>query len=115
MEPATAILFTSMTCPHCPQAKKVFEQVSEDRDDTEFHNMMMHEPQAQQLAKQFGVQSVPTFIIYGPSHENPMGLVGTQSDETLNKYINIAIGKQDLQEKQEEAREKKPFLKRLFS
>ncbi|MFP4645406.1 MAG: thioredoxin domain-containing protein [Candidatus Woesearchaeota archaeon] len=111
MEPATALLFTSMTCPHCPHAKKVFEKVKGERRDSEFHNLLMNDPQAQLLAQKFNVRSVPTFIFYGPGHETPMGLVGVQSIETINKYLDIAKGKREFIEKNTE---KKPLLKRLF-
>ncbi len=111
MEPATVLLFTSMTCPHCPQAKQALERVKEQRDDAEIHNLMTHNPQAQQLAKRFNVMSVPTFIIYGPGHESPMGLVGGQADETLHKYIDIAIGKK---EELQTTPKKSSFLKKIL-
>ena len=95
-EPATGLLFTSMTCPHCPVAKKIFEEVRKERDDVELHSLMTHTPQGHDLAKRFGIQSVPTFVFYGPGHGSPMGLVGVQSKDTLNKYIDIALGKRSL-------------------
>lgn len=93
-EKATALLFTSMTCPHCPKAKEIFGELSGEREDVEFHDLMTHDKYAQRLAKKFGVQSVPTFVIYGPGNPTPMGLAGVQSKNTLTKYLDIAIGKQ---------------------
>lgn len=95
-EPATGLLFTSMTCPNCPPAKDIFAQVKKERDDVELHHLPTHTPQGAQLAKQFGIMSVPTFVFYGPGHDKPMGLVGVQSKDILNKYIDIALGKRKL-------------------
>ena len=106
---ATGLLFTSKTCPNCPPAKKEFEKLKLERDDINLHNLMTNSPQGQRLAKKFGIMSVPTFIFYGPGHEAPMGLVGSQSLETLNKYADKAIGKQ------KKSKEKKGFsLKKLL-
>lgn len=109
-EKATAILFTSMTCPHCPTAKELFKEASSERDDADFHDLMTHEAYAQRLSKKFGVQSVPTVIIYGPGHPQPMGLVGAQAKETLHKYLDIALGKKA----HEEAKPLFPKLKNFF-
>lgn len=106
--PATAIVFTSTTCPHCPAAKKALLDVKSLRDDVETHILQTNTPQGQRLAQKFNVMSVPTFIFYGPGHEAPIGLVGSQSNETLHKYIDIALGKRELKT------EKKSFLGRLF-
>lgn len=90
--PATGLLFTSRTCPNCPAAKKEFEKLKRERVDAELHELETHTPQGQKLAKKFGIMSVPTFIFYGPGHKNPMGLAGSQSIETLNKYVDKALG-----------------------
>jgi len=108
---ATGILFTSMTCPNCPPAKTIFEEMKKERTDIDLHSLGTHEPQGQRLARKFGIQSVPTFIFYGPGHEKPMGLVGVQSKNTLNKYINIAMGTEQL----DEEKTKKEFsLRNIF-
>lgn len=93
MQQARIYLFTSMTCPHCPVAKKGLDELRKQRSDIDAHELPLHTPQAQHLAKQFGVQSVPTFIIQGQKHEGNIGLVGSQSQHTLNKYVDIALGK----------------------
>ncbi len=98
-ELATGLLFTSMTCPHCPVAKQTFNEISGERSDVELHSLSLETQKAQHLAKKFGVKSVPTFIFYGPSHEAPMGLVGSQTKDVLNKYIDISIGTRKHEEK----------------
>jgi len=102
MTKATAILFTSMTCPHCPVAKKIFEEVKASRIDAAMHVVQMHTEQGQTLAQEFGVRSVPTTIFYGDGHQAPMGLVGAQTAEVLEKYIDIAVGKRVFDEQKKE-------------
>lgn len=109
--PATGLLFTSQTCPNCPPAKKEFEKLREQRSETEveLHELQTQTPKGQRLAKKFGIMSVPTYIFYGPGNETPMGLVGSQSVETLNKYVDKALGKSSQNEN------KKGFsLRKLF-
>lgn len=93
---ATGLLFTSATCPHCPIAKKYFDELKEERDDVDLHSISINDPRGNKFAQGFGVQSVPTFIFYGPGHEEPMGLAGGQTKETLGKYIDIAVGKKTM-------------------
>jgi len=107
-EKSTGLLFTSVTCPNCPVAKQYFEEIKEERDDIDIHLLSVNEPKGSRLAKKFNIQSVPTFVFYGPGHEEPKGLVGAQPKHILNKYIDIAVGKKKYEER-------KPFsLKRLF-
>ncbi len=93
-------LFTSLTCPHCPAAKTAMDEIAEERTDADFQKLSLEQPNAQRLAKTFGVQSVPTFIIQGPEHEGNIGLVGSQSKDTLNKYLDIASGKKQIASKE---------------
>ena len=106
--PATGLLFISKGCPSCPPAKEAFKQFRTERNDIELHTLSAQTRKGQELARQLGVQSVPTFIFYGPGHEKPMGLIGGQTLEELHKYADIAIGKQQLEEK------KKFSIKNLF-
>lgn len=98
-ELATGILFTSVTCPHCPIAKKYFDEIRELRDDIELHVISVNGPNGNKMAEGFGVQSVPSFVFYGPGHTDPMGLVGAQTKDVLVKYIDIAVGKKTLKKK----------------
>lgn len=104
----TGLLFTSLSCPNCPPAKKDFEQFKEERKDMELHSLGTNTPIGHKLAKKFGIMAVPTFIFYGPGHEKPMGLTGLQTLETLHKYADISLGKQNLEP------EKKFSFKNLF-
>jgi protein-disulfide isomerase len=106
---ATGLLFTSNTCSNCPPAKKEFDKLREERTDIELHELLTQSPKGQKLAKKFGIMSVPTYIFYGPGHESPMGLVGSQSVNTLNKYVDKALGK-----KAPKKERKGFFIKNLF-
>lgn len=106
--PATGILFISAGCPSCPPAKEAFKQLRVERKDIELHTLSAQTREGQELARQFGVQSVPTFVFYGPGHEKPMGLVGGQTLEVLHNYVDISLGKAELPE------EKKFSIRNLF-
>ena len=107
--PATGLLFTSQTCPNCPPAKKEFEKLREQRTDVELHELQTQTPKGQRLAKKFGIMSVPTYIFYGPGHDTPMGLVGSQSVDTLSKYVDKALGKKSPK------KEGKGFFAKIFN
>jgi thioredoxin-related protein len=98
-EIATGLLFTSETCPHCSIAKKYFDEIKEMRSDIELHFVSVNEAKGKNMALGFGIQSVPSFLFYGPGHIEPMGLVGAQTKENILKYIDIAIGKNKLKKK----------------
>lgn len=86
-------LFTSPTCPHCPAAKRFIEGFVQDRKDFTLHMISTMSDQGQMLSHEFGVMSVPTFIIRGPGHEGNIGARGTPSKEMMDKYLDVAKGK----------------------
>jgi thioredoxin-like negative regulator of GroEL len=100
MTKAEVLLFFSPLCPHCPPAKEAITELAGSRDDFELQLMNTLEPETAPEAARYGVRSVPTFIIKGPGHEENIGLQGGQSKDTLNKYIDIAIGKRKVEEKE---------------
>lgn len=109
MEKAKVLLFTSPTCPHCPNAKKFIYNFKNERKDFELieYSTLSHEGQKQ--AKKYDVMSVPTFIIKGPGFPDPIGLIGVQSNKTMNKYLDIALGYKTLEDF------KKPTLREKLS
>ncbi len=111
-ERATGLLFTSVTCPNCPIAKKYFEEIKKERSDIDLHSLSVNEPKGSRMANRFGVKSVPTFIFYGPGHPTPLGLVGAQPKDIISNYMDVAIGLKSLKDIQ---KKKKVFsLKKLF-
>ena len=100
MQKAKIYLFTSPTCPHCPAAKQFMDKFKKERDDFVYHELSTAIRQNQVKAHKFNVTSVPTFIIQGPGYPSPIGLRGTQNTDTMNKYIDLALGNRSLDENQ---------------
>lgn len=110
MTKATIYLFTSQTCPHCPAAKEGLKQLLEQREDIEAEFLDVHSARGQQLGKELGLKSVPTFVFQGPGIEGSLAIAGSQSLEKLNKFSDAAIGKIDLNKKEKGF---KGFLKKI--
>ena len=106
MEKAKVYLFTSPTCPHCPPAKRFMQNFKSTRDDCDFIELSTITEEGQKKAEHFDVMSVPTFIIKGPGYNGNIGLRGVQSNDSMNKYIDIALGKRSIEEPK---KEKKPL------
>lgn len=87
-------LFTSPTCPHCPNAKKFIHEFKKKRDDFVLKEYSTATKEGQKLSAKFQVRSVPTFIIKGPGYAGNIGLVGVQNDKTMNKYLDLSLGKE---------------------
>ncbi len=107
MNKAHVILITSPTCPHCTGAKALMESFERKEDDYVYEEYSMGTQEGQKKAQELGVMRVPTFIISGPKYDGFIGLSGNQTEAVMNKYIDIALGKQEMKEKQS-------FFKRLF-
>ena len=105
MEKAKVMLFTSPTCPHCPSAKKFINNFKNERSDFELIEYSTLTNDGQKTAQKYDVMSVPTFIIKGPGFPDPIGLRGTQTNEVMHKYIDIALGNKKIEDF------KKPTLK----
>jgi len=98
MDKAKIYLFTSPTCPHCPAAKKALHEFKNTRDDISFSEYPTYTKTGRKMARKYSIMSVPTIIIDGPGYQ-PIGLRGVQSQEALNKYVDIALGNRSAEEK----------------
>ncbi len=58
-------LFTSPTCPHCPAAKRVAENVVRQMDGALLIERDVSTPEGGQAAASYGVQGVPTIVVNG--------------------------------------------------
>jgi protein-disulfide isomerase len=103
-------LFTSQTCPHCPLAKEELQQLLQQRHDIDAEFLDVHSSRGQELGREFGLKSVPTYVIQGPGHKGNMGLNGSQGLEKLNKFVDVALGKIDLKKNEKGF---KGFLKKI--
>ena len=97
MEKANVYLFTSLTCPHCPSAKDFMQKFKKTREDFTYKELITSTKEGRKLANKFQISSVPTFIIQGPGFPEIMGLKGTQTEEVMNKYLDIALGIKNLE------------------
>jgi protein-disulfide isomerase len=98
MVKATVYLFTSPTCPHCPSAKRFIQDFKSTRDDFNLMELSTMTHDGGKKAAHFEVMSVPTFIIRGPGYNGNIGLKGVQSSSSMNKYLDIALGKRSIDE-----------------
>jgi len=96
---ATVTLFWSPACRFCGPAKAMIEEIASERDDFKLVKLTGADPGAQEFALKHNIQSTPTFIIEGPGHPEVIGLKGGRDKKTLNKYIDVALGKQKVEEK----------------
>ena len=91
-KPVLGYLFTSPTCPHCPSAKRFAEEYFKDKTDVEFYYLSTMDPEGAEVAKEFGIRSVPTFILAGPGKETPIGITGTPSEQHMNRILSMVRG-----------------------
>jgi len=104
-------LFTSPTCPHCPAAKRFINKFKKTREDFVLIDVSTATRNREKLAKKFGVMSVPTFIIRGPGYPRNIGLSGVQSEDSMNKFIDLAVG---LKSEEEIMHKEKGFFGKLI-
>ncbi|MBN1386583.1 hypothetical protein JW968_06460 [Candidatus Woesearchaeota archaeon] len=86
------MIFTSPTCPNCPPAKKVAQELRKERDDFDLIELSTMSPEGIAEAGRLGIRSVPTFIISGPGFPELIGLQGQQDKKVLNKYLDKSLG-----------------------
>jgi thioredoxin 1 len=110
MEKTLIEVFTSPTCPHCPSAKKVVEEVFSERGDVIMREMNSVNLEVQSKMQEFQISSVPTIFIKGPGHGEILAMQGTPSKERLMELIDLSQGKKNL----EEVSKKKGFFESLF-
>jgi predicted DsbA family dithiol-disulfide isomerase len=92
MERAKVYLFTSPTCPHCPHAKEFMKRYKKLRDDFVYYDLSTATPAGQRKASEFGIMSVPSFIVQGPATNENLGFVGVPSEKIMNKLIDMSLG-----------------------
>jgi predicted DsbA family dithiol-disulfide isomerase len=93
MEKAKIELFTSLTCPNCPPASKMVDELLNERDDIEVIKHVINSPEGYKRATEFEITSVPTILIKGPNIQEFIGLRGLFSKNGLNKAIDESLGK----------------------
>ena len=99
MSRAKIEIFTSPTCPHCPSAKRIAEEITNDRNDVKVVETSTHSKKGQKRAKSLQVRSLPTIFVTSTEYEGKIGHVGTPSKDRLSQMVNIALGLEDWPEK----------------
>ena len=100
--PATIEVFTSPTCPHCPSAVKLAKELAKERDDIRVIESSTVTAQGQKRAQKYGIMTVPTVLVSGPSHPQKIGLQGTPPKSSLIKAVEASLGLRVLEEEKRE-------------
>ena len=79
-------LFTSPTCPHCPAAKRVAENVVGQMDGALMIERDISIPENADIAARYGVQGVPTIVVNG---KYKMVGVPPSEDELFSHLQNV--------------------------
>ena len=93
METVKIEIFTSPTCPHCPNAKKAVMKFAEGKDFIKVVETSTATNDGQRRARTYDVRSVPTLFITSQNYPDKIGYVGVPSDNGLKKMTDIALGK----------------------
>jgi len=107
MDKSKIEVFTSPTCPYCPSAVKVANEVAKERADVIVEELDTYSDEGSRKALQFQVMTVPTVFVNGPMHNEILAISGVPSKEKLNELVDISQGKKII-------REEKPFLTRFW-
>ncbi len=75
-------LFTSPTCPYCPEARRRVENIVKKLKNAILIERNISEPENAELARRYGIMSVPTLIINGRYK-----IVGLVSEEEILSYL----------------------------
>jgi len=90
-------VFTSPTCPHCPHAWALAQEINRERDDVKIIELSTASKEGRRKADKYHIMSVPTIIIKG-SFGEPIGLQGVPAKSSFNKAIDISLGIKEWEE-----------------
>ncbi|WP_456474675.1 thioredoxin family protein [Candidatus Pyrohabitans sp.] len=76
-------LFTSPTCPYCPQAKKVAERIVRRIPQVLIIERDVSRPENAEIAHSYGIQGVPAMVINGRYR-----ITGVPGEEQLLRYLS---------------------------
>lgn len=91
-------VFTSPTCPHCPNAikatKQLFENHPELKKDVIWKEISTASPIGYKKARSYGIQGVPTIIISNLNTNEKFGIVGAPSEKKYLETVYKIMGKE---------------------
>jgi thiol-disulfide isomerase/thioredoxin len=80
------ILLTTLSCPYCPLAEKVWRELKK-KYDFEFEVVDAMTPKGKELVKKFNIMAVPTTIIQYDSGEEEVAFKGVPSPEEAARKL----------------------------
>lgn len=81
----TVYYFTADWCQPCKRTRPIVEEIN--RDQTVAGFQIIDVDVNPELVKNFGIKSVPTFILFENGEEKNR-IIGGQTKESLEKFIN---------------------------
>lgn len=79
-------LFTSPTCPHCPAAKRIAENVVKQMEGALLIERDVSFPENASTAARYGIRGVPTIMVNG---KYPIVGVPTSESELYSHLQNV--------------------------
>ena len=92
---STVLTFVSSTCPHCPNAVRVAEQVEKElggREEIKFRKIRVKTGEGKELSSRFLVKSLPTLILLNDGGEEVERMVGAPDKQKLKNAVLKAAG-----------------------
>src|SRR3989338_3640398 len=80
-------IYTSVTCPHCPSARKLMEELNKEIDDLETEEFIVNTPEGNERAKQMNVKSVPMIFLQGIGKKDVFVFTGTPSKNRILEAV----------------------------
>ena len=81
----TVYYFTADWCQPCKKTRPIVEELNREQTTAGFQIIDVDDNA--DLVKNFGIQSVPTFILFDGGIEKNR-IIGSQTRESLEKFIN---------------------------
>lgn len=92
MEKSKVRVFTTVTCPHCPGAKRMVKEVVKKRNDAVVLEHSNATAAGMKIMNQYGIQTVPTVMVSGPGFHKTL-VVDPLTEGNLVGAIEITQGK----------------------
>ena len=84
-------VYTSPTCPHCPSAVALVNEISKERDDVKVKIYSLAESEGSRRANRLGIMATPTILVKGKCSNGYIGFRGTPSRKALINAIDKAL------------------------
>lgn len=107
-------VFTSPTCPHCPSAIKLANEIKHADGMINVIEYNSGNSKGQKQARKFGIMSVPTVLVKGSSFPNSIVFRGTPFKNDLLKAIRVARGEEELEEEKTFTENILEFIRKKF-